>query len=271
MLRQRILTALVIGPLSIACVFLLPPLEFSVFVGLVLTIAAWEWANLAGYEGHERLVYAGLMALLLALSAWLPPMVVLTVGSLWWLMALVFVFYYPDLSDWWSSRLIRTLVGVVLLVPGFVGLRELKAMPDSTFLILLLFMLIWGADVGAYFAGRAFGKAKLAPRVSPGKSWAGFYGGLITGLVIAAVMALVYGWPALMSPRGGLLLIACATVVMISVLGDLAVSMFKRYRGVKDSSGLLPGHGGFLDRIDSLLAAGPAFSLFILLFGWVPQ
>jgi len=269
MLRQRIITALVIGPISIACVFLLPPFEFSIFVGLVLTIAAWEWANLADYQGLSRYVYAAGIALALALSALAPPESILVPGAAWWLVALVFVMRYPRSSDWWSAQVVRSTLGVFILVPGFVALRELKAMPDSTYLILMLFLLIWGADVGAYFAGKAFGRARLAPEVSPGKSWAGLYGGLATAMVIAAGMSLWKGWPDLLSFRGGILLLACAAVVMISVLGDLAISMFKRYRGVKDSSNLLPGHGGFLDRIDSLLSAGPVFSLFILVFGWV--
>lgn len=268
MLKQRILTALIIGPVSIACVFLLPAFEFSIFVGLVLAIAAWEWANLADHDGAARYVYAGVIVALMALSVWVPPVIVLWLGAAWWIAALVFVIRYPQMTDWWSSRAVRSIVGIFVLVPGFVSLHELKVLPDSTFLIMLLFLLIWGADVGAYFAGKAFGKAKLAPSVSPGKSWAGFYGGLATGIVIVTVMSLLKGWPDLLSPRGGLLLLACALVVMISVLGDLAISMFKRYRGIKDSSNLLPGHGGFLDRIDSLLAAGPVFSLFILIYGW---
>ena len=268
MLRQRILTALVIGPISIACVFLLPPLAFTVFVGAVLAVAAWEWANLAGYAGPIRFVYAGATIALMAGALTLPPVIVLGAGAVWWLAALFLVVRYPLSSELWSSQTARTVIGMLILVPGIVALRQLKLMDDSTFLIMMLFLLIWGADAGAYFAGRAFGKAKLAPDVSPGKSWAGVYGGLATGVVIAVLMSLLYGWPDLLSARGVLLLSACVLVVLVSVLGDLAISMFKRPRGVKDSSNLLPGHGGFLDRIDSLLSAGPVFSLFILAFGW---
>ncbi len=268
MLKQRILTALVIGPVSIACVFLLPAFEFSIFVGIVLTIAAWEWANLADFSGISRFVYAGAIAALMLGALWMPPVVVLGLGAAWWVAALAFVIRYPEMTGWWSSQAVRAIAGVLALVPGFIAMCELKAMPDSTFLILLLFLLIWGADVGAYFVGRAFGKAKLAPAVSPGKSWAGFFGGLLTGVLIFLAMSLWKGSPDLLSLQGGLVLLACALVVMISVLGDLSVSMFKRNRGIKDSSNLLPGHGGFLDRLDSLLSAGPVFGLFILLVGW---
>lgn len=269
MLRQRIITAVILGPLVIACVFLLPPLEFSIFIGLVLTISAWEWANLADFEGIHRFAYAAAIAVMMAGAAFLMPEIVLCVGIAWWIAAFVLVARYPAGTDWWTSRWVRAALGALVLVPGFVGMRELKLLPDSTFLILMLFLLIWGADVGAYFAGRAFGRAKLAPAVSPGKSWAGLYGGLATAMVIATAMSLWRGWPDLLSARGAALLLACALVVMVSVLGDLAISMFKRRRGIKDSSNLLPGHGGFLDRIDSLLSAGPVFALFILSYGWM--
>ncbi len=268
MLKQRILTALVLGPLAIAGIFLLPAIEFAVFIGFVLTIAAWEWANLARFEGIARFVYAAVIALLMAASLWLPAELVLATGLLWWLAAFVFVLRYPALVSLWSGQVTLSLLGVLVLVPGFISLQVLKGMPDNNFLILLLFLLIWGADIGAYFTGRAFGRAKLAPAVSPGKSWAGVYGGIVTAALIAAGMALWLGKPALDTPRGLLFLGMCSFVVIVSVLGDLAMSMFKRNRGIKDSSNLLPGHGGFLDRIDSLLSAGPLFAFFILWFGW---
>jgi|TARA_B110000263_G_C15147364_1_gene436178 phosphatidate cytidylyltransferase len=141
---------------------------------------------------------------------------------------------------------------------------QLKTYPDSNYLIVLLFLLIWGADIGAYFTGKAFGKRKLAPRVSPGKSWAGFYGGLATALIIGSLMALVSpNTVQLVSVEGMIFLGCCGFVAVVSVLGDLTISMFKRNAGVKDSSNLLPGHGGFLDRIDSLLSAGPLFALIV--------
>ncbi|MDA0979532.1 MAG: phosphatidate cytidylyltransferase, partial [Proteobacteria bacterium] len=160
------------------------------------------------------------------------------------------------------------LLGFWILLPGWVALSSLKQMPDSAFLICLLFFLIWGADIGAYFSGRALGKRKLAPRVSPGKSWAGFFGGLLTALVIAVAMSLWLGRPDPGSAEGAFYLLAAGIVAMISVLGDLSISMFKRHRDIKDSSQLLPGHGGFLDRIDGLLSASPAFVLYLSWANW---
>jgi phosphatidate cytidylyltransferase len=235
----------------------------------VLAVAAWEWANLADYTGLERYLYSAGIVALLVVSTVVPPLIVLGLGALWWCLAFILVARYPRSHDLFSSKSIRSILGAFILVPAFTGLRQLKLMPDSNFLILLLFLLIWGADIGAYFAGRAFGRSKLAPEVSPGKSWAGLYGGIVTALAIAVLMVLWQGYVSPLSLRGAVFLLGCAFVVMISVVGDLAESMFKRNKGIKDSSNLLPGHGGFLDRIDSLLSAGPVFCLFILEFGWV--
>ncbi len=268
MLKQRIITALIIAPISIACVFFLAVPGFSLFIGMIIVVSAWEWANLADFSGIARYVYAGLIALLLGAAWFAPPLWILVAALTWWLAALILVVAYPSLDKTWSAKVTRLLIGVVVLVPGFVALVQLKQSVDNNFLILLLFFLIWGADIGAYFSGKAFGRRKLAPRVSPGKSWAGFWGGMATALVIAAGMSLWLGKPELTTSRGVIFLTACLVVAVISVLGDLTISMFKRKRGIKDSSNLLPGHGGFLDRIDSLLAAGPTFSLFILMYGW---
>ncbi len=269
MLKQRIITALIIAPIAIACVFFLPLPGFSLFVGSMIAVSAWEWANLAGYSGAARFVYAGFMVLLLGLAWFAPPLMILVPAVIWWSVAFVLVFNYPQMTRIWSHQITRSFIGVVMLVPGFVSLVQLKQQVDSNFLILLLFFLIWGADIGAYFTGRAFGKRKLAPEVSPGKSWAGVWGGLATSLLISIGMVLWLGKPDLSSGRGLVFLGLCLFIVVVSVLGDLTISMFKRFRGVKDSSALLPGHGGFLDRLDSLLSSGPVFTLFILMFGWV--
>jgi len=298
MLKQRIITALILAPIVIACVFFLPSAGFSVFLILVLTIGGWEWANLAHYAGWQRSLYTlfigllliGVAALLDYATFWY--LAILLVGALWWLLALFLVIDYPRSQRYWSSTARLSLLGPVMLVPAYVGLMLLKSTADSNFLILLLFFLIWGADIGAYFSGRRWGNKKLAPAVSPGKSWAGFYGGISLAMVIAIGMCLWFGKPTYfydgllnegllneglsnqglsnhgLSGSGILFLVGCMLVVLVSVLGDLTESMFKRQRGIKDSSQLLPGHGGVLDRIDSLLAAAPIFGLFILLFEW---
>ena len=268
MLKQRIITALILAPVAISCVFFLPLLQFSVFLIIVLSLAAWEWANLAGFEGPHRVIYAVISLLFYGVATLVEPLFILIPGVLWWLCAFFLVLKYPAMTDLWSSRVVRSVIGIFMLVPGYVGLVELKQTADSEFLILLLFFLIWGADIGAYFSGRAFGDRKLAPAVSPGKSWAGVYGGVIFATAIAIGMCIWLGKPDLTESRGLVFVLACVAIIIISVLGDLVESMFKRHRGVKDSSALLPGHGGILDRIDSLLSAAPCFALFILVYGW---
>lgn len=269
MLRQRVITGIIAAPIALACVFLLPHLGFTLFVGAVLTIAAWEWANLAGLAGAYRFIYAGFVALALAGAFYLPVLPILLIAMFWWVMVLVLILNYPRFDELWGRPVVIILIGLVMLVPGFSALVEIKRFADSNYLICLLFFLIWGADIGAYFSGKAFGKSKLAPRVSPGKSWAGFYGGMCTSLVIATGMALYFGAPALLSISGAVFLLVCVGIAIVSVIGDLSVSMFKRHRDIKDTSNLLPGHGGFLDRIDSLLAASPAFALYLSLVDWL--
>jgi len=218
-------------------------------------------------KGWQRLLYAAVIGVVTVACGYLPPLWVLIPGMLWWCVALVLVIRYPRSSDFWARPWQQALIGVVVLVPGYVGLRLLKQSVDGDLLILLLFFLVWGADVGAYFSGRRWGRAKLAPEVSPGKSWAGFYGGLVLAMLIAVGMSAYLGRLDFGSFDGLLFVLGCGLVVMFSVLGDLVESMFKRQRGIKDSSQLLPGHGGFLDRLDSLLAASPSFALLVLLVG----
>ncbi len=172
-----------------------------------------------------------------------------------------------------GSLPVRAVMGLFVLVPAWVGLNHLRTggfqfgdSSNNLLLILYVFCVVWVADIGAYFAGRAFGKAKLAPRVSPGKSWAGVWG----GLVAVGAFALVVSF--LASAGAGqtlLLIVASLATGLVSVLGDLLESMLKRHRGIKDSSQLLPGHGGIMDRIDSLTAAIPVFALIITQLGWL--
>ena len=268
MLKTRILTALVIAPIVIAGVFLLPEVGFAVFVALIMAVGAWEWALLAGLTGVRRILYAVFVTALLPVAYYVPTTLILFLGVGWWLGAFVLVLRYPNLVRIWCPRLTRSVIGLFVLIPTWKAMLLLKTYPDSNYLILLLFFLIWGTDIGAYFIGKTFGQRKLVPHVSPRKSWAGFFGGLITALVIATAISLIVKNPELLSINGIIFLVGCIAVAMVSVLGDLSISMFKRNAGVKDSSNLLPGHGGFLDRIDSLLSAGPVFALFILFFGW---
>ncbi|MEC7377971.1 MAG: phosphatidate cytidylyltransferase [Pseudomonadota bacterium] len=274
MLKTRIITALVLAPIAIGGIFFLPPLGFALFTGAIITVGAWEWANMAGVgSGAGRVVYALITAAILFALLNVPFEVVLWLALVWWLVCFLLVRSYPAGSERWGSLPVRAAMGLLVLVPAWVGLNHMRTggfqFGDSSsnlLLILYVFCVVWVADIGAYFAGRAFGKAKLAPRVSPGKSWAGVWGGLLA----VGLFALLIGFLASAGlSEIFLLVIASLATGLVSVLGDLFESMLKRYRGIKDSSQLLPGHGGIMDRIDSLTAAIPVFALIVTKLGWL--
>lgn len=258
-------------------IFFLPIEAFAYFIGFIVTIAAWEWANLAGYTspliriGYAALVAGSVFAVgyFMALDSSISS-VVLAVGAVWWFIACLLVIQYPSRVAIWQAKPVRAVLGLFVLIPMWVGFMILKSQQHSSLIIVYVMLLIWGADTGAYFAGKAWGKAKLAPNVSPGKSWAGFWGGLATTGLIAVIFSLsVNQWLRPMTLEDfSLLAIITFVTAIISVMGDLVESMMKRHRGIKDSSKLLPGHGGVLDRIDSMAAAVPVFAFVMLLLGW---
>lgn len=268
MLKQRIITALLLVPVALCGFFLLEGGAFALFVGAVVILGAWEWARLAGFVAQPaRVAYAVLVALLLVVLYQLPALAPWLLGLAigWWLLAMVLVLSFPGSSHYWSGAPSTLLIGLLVLLPAWQGLLLLKDWPLGNGLILAVMVLVWGADIGAYFSGKAFGKRKLAPRVSPGKSWEGLCGGLLASLLITLLVGLYRDWT---PTELALALLGAALVVLVSVLGDLTESMFKRQAGLKDSSQLLPGHGGVLDRIDSLTAAVPVFAVLLWCVGW---
>ncbi|MDN6180383.1 MAG: phosphatidate cytidylyltransferase [Halomonas subglaciescola] len=265
MLKQRIITAAWLAPLVLAGLFGLEDGAFALFVAAIVLLGGWEWTNLAGVRNARRrgLVVAGLAAVMLAL--WLAGAAhavwPLWLGTLGWALNLYWVSCYPEACAQWRSTPRRLGIGLVVLVPCWVGFNVLRSgAPGGTWLLFVL-LLTWAADIGAYFAGRAFGRRRLAPGVSPGKSWEGVFGGMAATALLALGFAV---WQSLGVPTTIALLVVTAGVTLVSVLGDLLESMLKRQRRIKDSSALLPGHGGVLDRIDSLTAAVPVFALLYL-------
>ncbi|GGY44692.1 phosphatidate cytidylyltransferase [Bacterioplanes sanyensis] len=277
MFKQRVLTALVLAPIMIGGIFLLPLKPFAFFIAAIATLGAWEWANIAGYQRTwSRVLYALVVFVCLYISArllrvfpeWL--IVYLALGTLWWALAFALVHRYPGGTRVWQARPMRAMLGLCVLIPMWVGFMHLKEQPHSSLLIFYVMLIVWGADTGAYFSGKRWGNTKLAPEVSPGKSWAGFWGGFATTLAIAAGFGTyIHYWvePMTLTSSWKLLVITVVTMV-ISVLGDLVESMMKRHRGIKDSSSMLPGHGGVLDRIDSMAAAVPVFAFCMVVLNW---
>ncbi|MDJ0927131.1 MAG: phosphatidate cytidylyltransferase [Gammaproteobacteria bacterium] len=261
-LLQRIITALVLLAIVLVIFFALPRAAAIGALGAFVVAASWEWARFGGQTGvGGRTAYASLTAgLLTATAIWVPqpvPLgVVMLIGLAWWVCAAILVARFPVVV----SRNVAALAGFLVLLPAWVGLLALLRAPEGgPELVLYLLAIVWAADVGAYFAGRRFGRVKLAPAVSPGKTWEGAVGGLVAAALVAGLAA---GWaglaPAIMVPVG-------LSIALISILGDLTVSLFKRNAGLKDSGSLFPGHGGVLDRFDSVTAAVP---LFVLQASW---
>ncbi|WP_077530683.1 phosphatidate cytidylyltransferase [Vreelandella utahensis] len=274
MLKQRVITAVVLAPIVVGGLFLLPPTGFAVFTGALLAIAGWEWANLSGFEGGlQRWAFALVLIALMVLFQALPVVPLLGALAVFWLLVAALVAAYPGGRGFWHPRPARLTLGILALVGAWLALNHLRSgelvlghTGNNLLLILYTFLVVWGADIGAYFAGRAFGRRKLAPAVSPGKTWAGVWG----GLAVVAALALVVAWRLdLASIAVVQFVLASLLTALASVLGDLFESMLKRHRGIKDSSQLLPGHGGILDRIDSLVVAIPVLASCFTLLGWL--
>jgi phosphatidate cytidylyltransferase len=276
-LKQRVITAIVLAAVLLAAVFFLPLSIFATLAALVFVVGAWEWSRLAHFSGAARAGFALAFALLIAVCWWWIGFqrlageivdgrmtAVAALAVIWWFFATWLVKSYPAHARFWSRRWEQTLMGLLVLVPAWAAIVFLRAEPAGDWLILILVASVAGADIGAFFVGRKWGKRKLAPSVSPGKSREGFLGGFVASLLFAIVLALALG--------GGehwWLLALIVPASLASVMGDLLESMLKRQRGIKDSGAILPGHGGILDRIDSITAAAPVFALAYLLSGYV--
>lgn len=263
MLRQRILTAVVLAGLLLGILLSDSPVLFAALLGFFVSVAAWEWAQLAGVRHAQgKFIYALLVTLPLPLlylfltATWMP--FVILGGVVWWCLATLMVLSYQTGGQPVpGARTVSCLMGYLVLWPAWAGLVTLYQRADGVQLLLVFFAMICLADSAAFFAGRRWGKNKLANRVSPGKTREGFYAGMLAGMI----PAVIYVVSAQVAVLGGVGLVAlCLVSSMFSVAGDLFISLFKRHADVKDSSHLLPGHGGVLDRIDSITAAAPIFA-----------
>ena len=271
MLWQRVLTALVLAPIVIGSILLLDSAWFAVVLAAIVMLGAYEMGRLARLDS-PALLFAFCAAVGLALwLAWrylLGPYLpcLQWIASAWWLLVTVtLVLRRRELPRIDGLRPSVLVLGALVLVATWASMVGLHAAgPGGPVLVLVLFVLIWVADSGAYFAGRAFGATKLSPFVSPGKTWAGV-GGALAGATVAATVVIYGGW----AGEAALLpfVLLCVLVTLVSIGGDLWESRLKREAGVKDSGSLLPGHGGVLDRIDSLISAAPVFALGALLIG----
>lgn len=278
MLRQRVITALIMAGLFLAAIAFLSLPVLALLFGVLIALGAWEWSSLAGWQKPVvRTTYVLLVLVALGVlykfcgmgdqprSDKVQPF--LGLACLWWSFALLWVKGYPGSAVLWRSVVMRSAMGLLILVPGWLSAVYLLSFPQGGILIVVMVLVTAAADIGAYFTGKHFGKHKLAALVSPAKTWEGFWGGVAACAGLAVVL-----WYFLPGRSAHIGLASVVVVVVISglasVVGDLTVSMVKRESGVKDSGSLLPGHGGVLDRLDSLCAASPVFALGLLLVDW---
>ncbi len=267
-LRQRVLTALVLIAALAVVLFALPPAATLALVVVAILVGGWEWsAFVAPTRPALRAAFVALLALGIA-AAWplsgtrSGMLALLVVAGLWWLLAVFWILRGPQRV----GAVLAAVAGIASLVPVAVALGRLRLEPgQGAWVLLFALLVIMAADVGAYFAGHRFGRIKLAPSVSPGKTWEGVIGGLLFSLIIAIVGARLLGWPvAVVAP----LAVGAAA---FSVVGDLMESLMKRHSGLKDSGHLFPGHGGILDRFDSLTAGVPILTLGLLQAGLIGE
>ena len=279
MTRTRVLAAAIMAPLAIAAVLLLPTPWMAALSAAVFLVGLWEWLRLTEIEDPiARGVLMTANLLLMVALVWASGsgsgggslvlfQIMTVVGVIWWLLVLLWLRRPRFASDHGThARMFKLAAATLSIVPAWSALALIHAeRPHGNYWLLLALAIVWAADSGAYFAGRRFGKHKLSPQISPNKTIEGLVGGVLAAMIVALVAAPLIGTPLAQLP---LVALVAAWTILFSVVGDLFESLLKRHVGAKDSSHLIPGHGGVLDRIDSVLAALPVFAFGKLLFGF---
>jgi phosphatidate cytidylyltransferase len=262
--RARILTALVLATVLVAALLYGPKWAPRALFGLCIAAGAWEWAGFLALSARPaRMAYLLVVAALaIALRLWLGDVhefsALMEFSACWWMVALLWLLLAPHRTPGWATA----LAGLFALLPAWIALtRIVELWPHGAQWVLFILTLTFAADTGAFFAGHACGRVKLAPRVSPGKTWEGVVGGMLLAALVG------YGGSRWFGLAPGAFVPLCLAAAAFSVVGDLTESMFKRAAGLKDSGRLFPGHGGVLDRLDGVLAATPVMCLGLVWLG----
>lgn len=263
-LRTRVITAAILAAALLVVVLALPPIATVVALTAAVLAGAWEWSAFLRAPGTAvRAFYVSVVAGLLPL-VWQATAtaagrdIVMLIAVAWWVVALVWVMFAPRRVTSWTAA----LAGILALVPAWLALMRLRLdLPRGAEWLLFALILVWIADIGAFFFGRRYGRVRLAPFVSPGKTWEGVIGGVAVSVPFAIWASVWFEVPL------AAFLPLCVLVVAFSIVGDLTESLLKRFAGVKDSGRLFPGHGGVMDRIDSVTAAAPVLLLGLTAIG----
>ena len=281
MLKQRIITATILALIFITATVFLSSFSYSLFVTIVVLAASWEWCAFIGLAKQVAKVsyLATLGSMIIALYFFLGIVpeslvinsyragIILGLGILFWVLTFFMLKGYPSNSDRWNNKSKIALMGLMALIPTWVGIVQIKYLNPQGFLLLGMVVMVAAADIGAYFVGKRIGKNRLAPSLSPNKTWEGVLGGFAACLLVGILLIwLLHSYLITLSNVQILILVLLSLVVMLfDVIGDLLESMLKRNRDLKDSGKILPGHGGILDRVDGLLAVTPIFVLTFLI------
>lgn len=284
MFKQRLITAIILAPLALAGVFFLPLGWFAAILSAAFLLGAWEWSGFCGLtQRRMRAAYVVLTAILMMvlysliafqqpinLLSSMPLLAMLLIGATWWSIAILLVLTFPASQKLWAnSGGRRAFMGWCTLLPAWAALLFIRSLGYDhsvfygAYLICALLIMVWAADVGGYLVGKPFGKTKLLPKVSPGKTLEGMLGGIALVLLLVTALLVWRNWPGVVWHW----YLAAIALTLLSVFGDLSESMFKRVAGKKDSGAFLPGHGGILDRIDSLTATAPLYALLLAFLG----
>ncbi len=259
MLKTRIITAVISLLIFLTIIFIMPPLFSKIMIAAIILVGAWEWSEFLNYSSKTlRLSFVAAISTSILIIEYILTnysIFIFQIACIWWLVAFIWLFFFPTSIP----NVFRVICGALILLPLYLALNELNKM--SSEILLFALVIVWAADMGAYFVGKQYGRVKLAPKISPKKTWEGVFGGFIL------VSTIAFTWTYYADLDLMVILPFCFAIAVLSVVGDLTVSMFKRNSGVKDSGNFFPGHGGVLDRIDSIAAATPLFFLGITELG----
>ena len=267
MLKQRVLTAIPLAALAVWIIFFQTTDVLFYALMLASLVAGWEWARLAGLnQAFARVMYAAAIAGSIFGLDYLVEHggfsfnAIMVVSVCWWVYVLYRMSTRQPATPDGRHSLFKIVTGFVTLLPAVLALKHVHGLPQGPFWLFYIVSIIWVADIGAYFTGKRFGRVKLAPLVSPGKTREGLYGGLVATTLYTMLASIYFELNVIQIT---MLLIIAFFATLLSVIGDLFISVLKRERGVKDSGSILPGHGGVLDRIDSITSSAPFFVIFL--------